>query len=620
MPTWDPDAIAANTPVSSDSPVESPSWDPDTHIDNALKGRSFWDYVKGDATSIGRGAGLAARGALEGAESLVTMPLDAGVSAVNLAKRGLNKLGLDDDPTYMELPSQSNDRGLTSLGLPAPQTGGERALTTAAGMLAGARLPQGDMVPQAPGQPLQAAGKTVIPGQTAGQVTGSPALQRVEGILSKLPGGAPIRQAIGTQKENLSNSVQETVDNLAGGRGTTPYSVGTSIDRGIAKGAQDLKDVGGAAFDAVDAKIPSTLQTKLPETQALLNAFTKIDPNAPAVSGLFKDPKVMNIRKAFESDMEVPGTAAKPSSVLGPDGAPAFTIPGTPATTKSALPYQTIKGLITDLSQSIDWSPLNGDAVNGAKKALYGAMRKDLNASASSVSPELGAEVKAANSNWGDTKDRLAALTNAVSGNGGPEQIFNRLVSGAKSGPSGLSQVMAVLSESNQKLLAAGVLQRLGKSSSDSAAFDADTFFRNWGKIDPDAKARLFGSLPQEYSKNLNKLVQNAATLKAYANVMPNPSNSAQVAIWGLGAERAITELLSGNLKSAAIEGVGIPATVNITSRALTNPRVVQYLARQTEPARVLGLAGAAMGASPQSAPAPQSQAQKPLWMQIPGQ
>lgn len=584
-----------------------------SQVNNSQYG-STWDNVKGDAKFMGREAAIAARGAVQGVESLPLMALDAGVGATNLVKKGLSKMGVISNPQYMDLPSQTNDQAITSLGVPAPQNAGERGLEMTAGVLAGSRLPQGAME-QAPGQAL--APNTTVPlqGQTAGQVTGSPLLQSVESTLGRMPGGAPIRNTITTQKNNLATGVQGIVDNLAGGKGTTPYSVGTALDAGIKKGAQDLKDAGGAIFDYVDAKIPTNLQTKLPATQSLLNAFTKIDPNAPATSGLFKDPQVMNIQKAFQSDLTVPGTAAKPSSILGADGAPAFTTPATAATQKPGLPYQTIKGLITDLSQSIDWSPLNGDAVNGAKKALYGAMRNDLNASASSVSPQLEAEVKAANSNWSDTKDRLTALTNAVGGNGGAEQIFNRLVNGAKAGPSGLSNVMDVLSDSNQRLLAAGMLQKLGRSpgamqNATGDAFDADTFFSNWGKMDPDAKDRLFGSLPQEYRKTMDTLVSNANTLKAYAKVLPNASNTASAAIWGISAERAITALFHGDFTTAGITAVGVPAATNLTARALTNPRVVRYLAQKTSPSKVLGAVGSIPPLSQGASQGPQQQRQ----------
>lgn len=562
---------------------------------------SFWDNVKGDAKFAGRQIALGARGAVQGVEGLPMMALDTGVDITNMAKKGLNMLGLDKDPTYMQRPSVTNDQDLTAAGVPAPQNTGEQLVAGTAGMLAGARLPTGQM-PQAPGQMLGPASKAVTDGQTAGQVTGNENVQAVESTLARAPGGGAIRKAITTQKNNLVGGIQDIVDNLAGSKGTTPYSVGTALDTGIKQGAKDLKDAGGAVFDLVDSKVPTDLQTKLPGTQKLLDAFTRIDPNAPATSALLKDPAVGAIQHAFQKDMTVPGVVAKASTILGSDGAPAFTTPGIAASTKDSLPYQTIKGLITDLSQSIDWSPLNGDAVNGAKKALYLAMRKDLNASAESVSPELAAQVKGANKNWEDISERLGALTKAVGGNGGPEQIFNRLVSGAKSGPSGLSQVMDVLSDSNQKLLAAGFLQKLGRApgaaqTAAGDAFDADTFFSNWGKLDPEAKQRLFGSLPQEYMKNMNQLVENARTLKAYQSVLPNASNTARASVWGASMGVALTSLLHGDLKSAGIAAVGAPAATAVMSRVLTNPRIVQRLARESAPSKVLGLSGAAVGA-----------------------
>lgn len=516
------------------------------------------------------------------------MPLDAGVAGVNLAKRAAHAMGLNKDPSYMELPSKTNDTGLTNLGIPAPQTPGESMLTTAAGALAGSRIPQLGSVPVAEGQPLQTAGKTMLPNQTVGQITGNPFVQAAESTLARGPGGGPIRTAITAQKQNLETGVQDMVDGLAGGKGTTSFNVGSAVDAGISQGAKDLKDIGGAMYDGVDSAMKDAQVTPM-LTQKVLET----------VAGVIKGAK--NLSTGSLSDATLQGVASDLKKDLDEN--------------VGFIPYDALKAVMTRLGNKIDWTGLSSNESNGAMKQVYLAMRQDLNATAETYGQ--GAAVKAANKNWGDVKDRLDALNSAVSGNGGPEQIFNRLVSGAKLGPSGLSTVMDVLSDSNQKLLAAGVLQRLGRSTADSAEFDADTFFRNWGKMDPDAKNRLFGSLPQEYSKNLDKLFNNAKVLKAYSQVLPNASNTASAAIWGGSMTAALTAVLHGDLKTAGIAAVGVPAMTNILSRALTNPRVVRYLAQKTEPAKVLGLSGAVMGATQ---PPPASKNQTPLWMQIPGQ
>lgn len=441
------------------------------------------------------------------------------------------------------VPGAGQVRALGSLAAPSPNVGGVSAL-------------EGGMGPVAP------AASTA--GQTAGQVTGSPGLQGLESTLGRLPGGAPIRQAVTQQKNDLTNGVQTIVDNLAGGKGTTPYSVGTALDKGITQGAKDLKATAGAPFDDLDAKL-ATANVFPKTTQAFLKAATEPLPGAANLGARSVDPTLAGYAEDLKKDMDA---------------------------NAGFVPYGALKSVMQRINQKIDWTGVNGDASNGALKQFYLAMRNDLNDAATTAG--MGKEVAVAKAGWSDAKGRLDALNNALSGNGGPEQIFNRLVSGAKAGPSGLSNVMDVLSDSNQKLLAAGMLQKMGKApgaaqNAAGDAFDADTFFRNWGNMDPDAKNRLFGSLPQDYRQSLDKLVQNANALKAYTKVLPNASNTAQAAVWAGSFSTAITSLLMGH-PGVAAGAAGAALSTNVISRALTNPRIVKYLAQKSDPSRVLGI------------------------------
>lgn len=534
---------------------------------------SFWDNVKGDAKFAGRQIALGARGAVQGVEGLPMMALDTGVDITNMAKKGLNMLGLDKDPTYMQRPSVTNDQDLTAAGVPAPQNTGEQLVAGTAGMLAGARLPQGQM-PETPGQPLAPNVGTPAPGQTAGQVTGNTGIQSVESTVGRMVGGTPIREAVATQRSNITADLSKQVDALAGESGTTPYSVGAKLDPAIRQGAKDLKEAAGSLFDIADSKIPTSTPVTPMVTQAFLAAKTAIPAGASAMGKLATDPQMQRWAAAIASDAKANG---------------------------GTVPYSALKQILSQVNDKIDWTGLNGGAQNGLYKQLYLSMRQDLNAAADSVGGEAGAAVRQANKSWQDATSRLDSLNNALSGNGGAEQIFNRLFSGAKLGPSGLMAVMDHIPDSSQRVLAAGVLQRMGKSA--SGDFSADTFVQNWGKMDPDAKNRLFGSLPQEYQKNVNTLVQNIRDVQAYQKVLPNASGTASASQW-LGTigtyQGAITALLTGHPKIAA--GLGVAAAgstvgANIAAKALTNPRIVQWLARESAPSKVLGLSGAAAGA-----------------------
>lgn len=602
---FDPDAIVGTPSTTAPTPPPKVDFDPDAHVAAAQAAATrtaklspgFWDNVGSDAKFMGQQALWAGRQALQGAESLPGMALDSGTGVTNLAKMGLNKLGLDDDPTYAQMPSQANDQALNQL-LPGTQstTAAQKVAGAGIQMMAGSRVPQGsdqaifDLLGIGDtGSPLAAAPKNMVAGQTAGQVTGSQPLQELEATLGRSPGGQPIRNAITQQKNDAVAGIQSTVDSLSGGQGTTPYAIGTNLDKALADGAQDLKNAGQAAYAPVDKAVANapggTIPINLSKTMAYLNVIGKLDPNAPETSALLKSPQVQAIFKALKSDLAP--TPAVQSSILGPGGQPMVS---QAAQVKYGLPYQTVKGLISDLGDSIDWTGLNGGQANSKLKQLYGLMRQDVNGSVSAASPDLAVAVNKANTLWQDSASRLDDINKALSGNGGLEQIFNKLANGTKLGPSGLMAVMDHVPESSQRLVAAGILQRMGKGP--AGEFSADTFLTNWGKMDPDAKNRLFGSLPQDYQKNVDQIVKNVKSIKAYQNVLPNSSNTAHAGAWGTSVGGAMMAALTGHPAVAGAFGAAAGSTFAL-SKALTNPKIVSYLARETRPSKVLGLSGA---------------------------
>lgn len=570
---WDPDAAAAQVPVAQTQGSGDSSWDPDSHIDRALENVQVTAKRIGPAEDSGLGS-------FEELSNPWPMMKQVGKQLLGGALDSARTITGAENPTQ----AQSNE---TSLGLGPSTDPSLQSVRKIGGFMAPSPAPQGNPLLSATPQFAEN-----VAGRTLGQVTGSPAIQSVESTIGRLPGGAPIRSSITAQKTDLANKVQDVVDNLAGGSSTTAYSVGTKLDSAITQGAKDLKDVGGQAYDAIDTAMPKDANVTPTVTQKVLQTMTQLPKGAENLSKQVVDPTLGAISAALKKDLDA---------------------------NAGFIPYDALKAVMQQLNNKIDWTGFSGNANNGALKQVYLAMRQDLNATADTYGQ--GQAVKTANKNWGDVKDRLDTLNNAVSGNGGPEQIFNRLVNGAKLGPSGLSNVMDVLSDSNQRLLAAGVLQRMGKSVADSSEFDADTFFRNWGKIDPDAKKRLFGSLPQQYAKNLDTLVQNAKDLKAYATVLPNASNTAQASVWAVSATEAINNLLQGKLIKAGIAAVGGPAATNLIAKALTNPRIVRYLAQETQPSKVLQLGArvppVVAGALSQKSPPPrQVQSQSPApWL-----
>lgn len=576
---WDPDALVAGAATNSAAPTTK-GWDPDAMLDEALKPVDVtakrmgtvpnqgplddvpdWSKTWGMAKNIGK---QLLGGALDSARTMT--------GAETQTQAQSNEAGLGLGPSTD--PSLQNVRSMGGFLAPSPATEGQAAL-------------EGGMGPAQQAPQLAA-------GTTAGQATGSPALQAIEQTVARTPGGQGLAQNIVKQKAGVASQLQDTISDLSGGRSMTPYAVGSTVDAGLAKGAQDLKDAGGALFDKADALVPTGTEVKPTLLTKVLGTQASVDPNFPRLSKIINDPLMTEIKKAMEGDMA--GTEATPSGLLGADGKPIMN-PGSPA--KTGIPYSTMQDLMQKVNKKIDWTGLAGNADNGAWKQVYLAMRNDANTTAAAVSPQASTALQVAKSNWQDVVQRLTSIESAMQKNGGVEDVFNRMVSKQGKGPSNVMTVLDTLPESSQKLVAGSMLQRMGTSKATDTAgqFDADTFIKNWGNMDPDAKNRLFGSLPQQYQQNLDKLVTNIKAIRAYGKVLPNSSNTAGASAWLGSLNVALYAALQGDFKTAATVGAAMPTMAWAASKALTNPQLVKWLVTKSDPAAVLKLGRGASAA-----------------------
>lgn len=165
---------------------------------------------------LGRQAGLATRAIVTGLSSPANAVFDFGSAVFNV---GANLLG---SPNRMRYASQEQQKGLTALGLPEPQTGmekaaqvGMQALTTAGGMAAVApkTIFGADLVRQLPA--ATAAPMVAQPvAETTKEITGSDlaamiAALGVSGVVGKTTGDVAGRFATGKQPQVTMADVQQ---------------------------------------------------------------------------------------------------------------------------------------------------------------------------------------------------------------------------------------------------------------------------------------------------------------------------------------------------------------------------------------------------------------------------
>jgi hypothetical protein len=162
-----------------------------------------------------------------------------------------------------------------------------------------------------------------------------------------------------------------------------------------------------------------------------------------------------------------------------------------------------------------------------------------------------------------------------------------------KNGATKISGVMTALDPDSQNVVRATVLNKLGLATTgpQKGAFNASTFLNNWVGMSDAAKNALFGTSGQAGSlrAGLDSLTGTMKTL-GDASALPNPSGTAKAlghswGLWSLLGESS-TAALTGHVGLAAASiGGGVAATAAnaILSRALTNPRVVRWMAQSTK-------------------------------------
>jgi hypothetical protein len=414
---------------------------------------------------------------------------------------------------------------------------------------------------------------------TVGQAGGSKLAQAVEAASGNLWGGGAIDKTAATQTSGLQSRVSDIVDSLSGGETPSPTAAGNAINAGAATAKTNMRVAEKAAYDNVDSLVPPQSPVDVSGTFKTLNTLATPTPGAEATTGALISPKIAAMRDNLQADIAQNG--------------------GT------TVPYSAAADLRTQLGTAIDWGFSPADPVtNGALKLVHGALKGDIDAGASAISPEAQQAVTDARTLYAQNQARRTSLNAVIDKTGGPEAVYAAATNGTKEGATKIGGVMSALDPGQQNLVRATVIDRLGRAvpsaqNAAGSAFDAGTFLTNWGKLDPAAKDALFGAsgAPKSLRASLDSLTDTIQTLKN-SRALVNPSGTAKagghsLGLWGLLTEAGgaiTTGAVTGNLEAGIATAAGSvgaaagAAGVNaLLARALTNPRTARWLATTTK-------------------------------------
>ena len=426
---------------------------------------------------------------------------------------------------------------------------------------------------------------------SAGQAGGSAPVQYLEGALKALPGSGPLKALPGEQAESLGSNVQDIVDRLSGGTTPSPTEAGAAINAGADTAKQNMRNAETAAFNKLHGLVPRDTPVDVSGTLAKLDQLAKPAEGAEASTGALVSPKIASLRDNLTADMASNAAKAAPPPNVNHTPAPqpdAMAEAVTAEKQASGLPYNAVRQLRTALGNSIDWGYSPADPVtNGALKQVYGTLTEDMTNGAKSVGPEAAQAASDANSLYTANSAKREFLNGIIDKAGGPETVYQSAINGTKLGATKIGGVMSALGDDQQNVVRATILDKMGRASgAQDSPFNASTFLTNWTKLDPAAKDALFGATGNQGTlrSSLDSLTSTMNTIKKGSKLQNWSGTGEKIGHAGgvVAAFEGLKALAAGNPHVLLGTAAGVAAN-NLLSRALTNPRVVNWFAQTTK-------------------------------------
>ncbi|MGH8060985.1 MAG: hypothetical protein ACREO7_03105 [Pseudoxanthomonas sp.] len=394
---------------------------------------------------------------------------------------------------------------------------------------------------------------------SVGQAAGNRRLQGAESLLAGAPTSTRVMGKFAEQQaDSIGSGLRAQADRLF--PNASAERAGRAVERGVDTASKNISATRKALYWNVDRLIPATTTVPMTRTQQTLAALTTPTPGAKATSGSLINPRIAQLADDLATDLKAGGGAG--------------------------IPYEAVKSIRSRIGEELSDFALSADRPTAQYKRLYAALSQDMEDAARQRGPEAMQAVRRANAYFRASAERLEQLERVVDRNGGPEKIYNAVMSGTKDGGTTLRAVMQSLPKEGQRAITGAVIKRMGLANpgmQDAAggAFSSQTFLTNWNNVSAEAKRALFDRHGQQFAASMDQVAQVAENIRSGSRVFANPSGTAnRAAAYGY----AISLLGSlgtgqvGTFGGLAAGGVG----ANVLARAFTNPAFVNWLARST--------------------------------------
>lgn len=392
---------------------------------------------------------------------------------------------------------------------------------------------------------------------SVGQASGNRLLQGAENLLAGGPTSAGVMNRFAErQADSIGQGLQRRADSLS--RNASAERAGRAIERGVDTFAGNTNATKRALYWQADQFIPEQTPVQLQNTWREVVDLTTPTAGATATTSALIQPTILRLRENLAADLAAGG---------------------------GSIPYSALKRIRSDIGEAIsNSSPLNPTSDIRELRRLYAALSRDMEAAAQAQGPEAVRSARRANNYTRAVADRLEQVRRVVDKNGGPERVFNAVMSGTRDGGTTLRAVMQSLPKEGQQALTAAVIRRMGLATpgaQDAAgdAFSAATFLTNWNRVSPEAKRALFDRHGPGFSRDMDRIARVADNIKQGSRVFANPSGTANRAAAMTYGAALVGSMFTGGTAGIVASGVG----ANLLARWLTNPNVVRRLAQTTQ-------------------------------------
>lgn len=394
---------------------------------------------------------------------------------------------------------------------------------------------------------------------SVGQATGSHNIQGVENLLAGGPTSAGVMNRFATQQADdigagLQRRGQQLVPNASGER------AGRAVESGIQTFSNNVGAQRRALYWQADRYIPADAGSPMTNTRRALQELTTPNPGAAQTTARMVNPRMRQMLEDLDADLQSGG---------------------------GQISYEALRRIRTQVGEQMNDFSLTPDTPARELRRLYSALSRDMEEVAKSIGPEAEAAARRANNYTRVSANRLEQVQRVVDKNGGPEAVFNAVMSGTRDGGTTLRAVMQSLPEDGQKAVTAAVIRRMGMATpgmqdATGELFSANTFLTNWNRVSPEAKRALFDRHGPQFSRDMDRIARVAETIRDGSQVFRNPSGTAnRGAAYTYGAALVASLFDATGVSTGSVVGGG--AVANLAARVLTSPRAVRWLARVTD-------------------------------------